>query len=70
MAQVVMWNSAWRRIALVSNCACIRLESAMRTPIAVDVAADEALIKQVSQKLKEKRCGDCKEGMFRLQGNS
>jgi hypothetical protein len=42
----------------------------MSTSIALDVAADEGLIKQVSRKLKEKRCGDCREGMFGLQGNS
>jgi hypothetical protein len=38
--------------------------------MAFDVAADEGLIKQVSQKLKEKRCRDCREGKPALQGNS
>jgi len=38
--------------------------------MALEEAADEGLIKQVSQKLKEKRCGDCMEGMFGTQGNS
>jgi hypothetical protein len=42
----------------------------MRTPMALEVATDEGLIKQVSQKLKEKRCRDCREGMFGTQGNS
>ena len=45
MGQVVMWNSGWRRNALVNNCACIRLESAIRTPIVLEVAADDGLIK-------------------------
>jgi hypothetical protein len=45
IGQVVMWNSGWRRKALLSNCACMRLESARSTPIACEVAADEGLIK-------------------------
>jgi len=42
----------------------------MRTPIASEVAADDGRVKQVSQELKEKRCGDCREGQSGSQGNS
>ena len=69
MGQVVMWNSEWRRRALVSNWDCIRLESAMRTPIVVGAAADDGLIKYFSQNTQEKRCGDCREGKYGPQGN-
>src|SRR5438477_9836058 len=43
--QWLTWNSEWRRRAPVSNWACMRLESAMRTPIASEVAADDAIIR-------------------------
>ena len=39
IGQVEMWNSERRRRALVSSCACMRLESAMRTAIADEAAA-------------------------------
>src|SRR3981081_2514221 len=48
MEQVAMRNSAWRRRALVSNCACKRLESTTRTPMASEVA-DDGVIKRCSQ---------------------
>jgi len=48
--QVVMRNSGWRRRALESNCARMRLESATRTLIASGVAADDGLIDSVSKK--------------------
>lgn len=41
----------------------------MRTPMALEAAADCRLVKLVSQKLKEKRCGDCREGKLGPQGN-
>jgi hypothetical protein len=43
-------------------------ESAMRTPIASEVGAVVKLIKEVSQELVEKRCGDCREQKLRSQG--
>jgi hypothetical protein len=46
---VVTWNSERRRRALVSNWDCIRLESAIRTPIVVEVALDDGLIRYISQ---------------------
>ena len=49
ISQVWTRNSERRRRALVSNCACIRLESAMSTPMALEVAADEGRIKQLSK---------------------
>jgi hypothetical protein len=35
----------------------------------LEVAAGDGLIKQGSQKLKEKRCGDCRDGKSGPQGN-
>ncbi len=46
MGQVVIWNPGWRRSAFVSNCDCIRLESAMRTPI--EELAVSKLIRPIS----------------------
>ena len=34
----------------------------MSTPIALEVAADDKPIKINLQKLKQKRCGDCRKG--------
>src|SRR5580693_7068078 len=42
MGQVEMWNSERRRRALVRSCACMRLESAIRTAMA---AGDEVIRK-------------------------
>ena len=44
--QVEIWNSERRRRALVSSCACIRLESAMSTAIADGMAAEDELMNQ------------------------
>jgi hypothetical protein len=52
MRQVATWNSERRRRALVSNWDCMRLESAMRTPIVVEVALDDRFILYISQKIK------------------
>ena len=52
MRQVVTWNSERRRRALVINWDCMRLESAIRTPIVVEVALDDGLIRYISQKIK------------------
>jgi hypothetical protein len=41
----------------------------MSTPIASEVAADEGSVKQVSQKLIEKRCRDCRKEKSGSQGN-
>src|SRR6202035_3011512 len=41
-----MRNSERRRRALVRSCACIRLESAMRTAIVHGTAAEDGLMKQ------------------------
>ena len=44
--QVEIWNSERRRRALVRSCACMRLESAMRTAIADGTATEDRLMKQ------------------------
>ena len=41
----------------------------MRTPMAAEVAAENGSFKQVSQKNKEKRWGDCREEKNGPQGN-
>jgi len=48
--QVKMRNSERRRKALVSSCACMRLESAMRTVTAAEGSAEERLMKQDSER--------------------
>jgi hypothetical protein len=47
---VEMRNSERRRKALVRSCACIRLESAMRTAIADETTAEEELMKRLRAK--------------------
>jgi hypothetical protein len=37
--------------------------------MASEVAADDGSFKQVSRKLKQKRCGDCREWRYGSQGN-
>jgi hypothetical protein len=37
--------------------------------MASEAAADDEVIKQISQELKEKRCGDCRERKCGPQGN-
>jgi hypothetical protein len=37
--------------------------------MASEVAADDGSFKQVSRKLKQKRCGDCREWKYGSQGN-
>ena len=44
--QVEISNSERRRSALVSSCACMRLESAIRTAIADGTATADRLMKQ------------------------
>src|SRR6267142_3829090 len=62
--QVATRNSVRRRRAPVSNCACMRLESATRTLIGPDAGPDDGLIDEGSQD-----CGDCRERYGVLQGN-
>jgi len=50
-----MRNSEWRRRALVSNWACMRFESAIKTGIAAEVAAEGELIELGSPVTRVKR---------------
>lgn len=55
--QVETRNSERRRRALVSSCACIRLESAISTAIAVEPAAGDGLMRQASDEIQQRSHG-------------
>jgi hypothetical protein len=67
--QVEMRNSERRRKAPVRSCACMRLESAMRTVMALESGAGEGLMKRELQMQRIKERPDLRGETRGTQGN-
>src|SRR5882672_624415 len=63
-----MQNSDRRRKALVRSCACMRLESAIRTAMGAEPAVGGGVIRQGSERNGNKSCRDLRSAVRGSQG--